>query len=85
MDKITVIVARPNEKPEIKTIGYDWETMEDIIGGNIEMVLFDGSIVLCKEGAKQEGLEFNCMYSGEEFYGTIIVARAHGSEMANVI
>lgn len=85
MDTIKVIVLEPEGKPIIKTISYDWETMEDIIGGNIEMVKFDDSIVLCREGAKQAGLKPNCIYSGEVFYGTIIVARAHGSEMANVI
>ena len=66
--KIKVIILEPTKKAFIKEIGNDLESMQKVIGGNIEVIYpFDDEVCLvCNEEGKIIGLPLNrAIYDNE--------------------
>ena len=61
MNKMTIIKVRPKSAPECVEIDGMLKTMQDIVGGYIEVVgLFgDWACIVCNEEGKMMGLEPN--------------------------
>lgn len=90
--KITVLVVEPNKEPRAVVINQTLESMQKIVGGNIEAVYpFDEAVALvCNEEGKNEGLPPNrslCDKDGnilDIIVGTFFICDAAGEEFASL-
>ncbi len=70
---INVIIKRPQQELECKTIKNDLATLQEIVGGYIEAVSIDNNIdVICNEEAKILGLKPNIVIPYDYISGTAI-------------
>lgn len=77
MEKIKVLVKKPQEKPIVMKINNDLKSLQKIVGGLIEVVsLYDmgeNITMLCNEEGLNLNLEPNINIEGQYIVGTIIV------------
>ena len=74
-DKIEVICVRPECTPEVIEIDNDLESMQKLVGGNIEEVLTyaDGVVLIANEESKFWNLPFNrAVYDSDDYIDDII-------------
>ncbi len=72
-DKIEVIVKRPGEDPERKTIKNDLKELQEIVGGHIETVtVLENVILICNEEGLIRGLPYNFTWLGMPIVGPAI-------------
>ena len=89
MDEIKVLVKKPNERCELRTIDNCLETFQGIVGGWIEIagnladVGHEDIICICNEEGKLKGLEPNLYLNGDFIVGTIILCGVDGDEFAD--
>ena len=86
-DKIRVIIKRPDEKVgHIEVINNTLERFQMIVKGYIETVpLTTGSVIICNEEGKIDGLAPNFMFGDIDMIcGTVIVCGVDGDEFADV-
>lgn len=74
MDKIKVVILEPNEVPRIETIDNRLETLQAIVGGDIELIPTNDYDILVNAEGKFIDLEPNfALYGGRDFVaGTAI-------------
>ena len=59
-DNIRVLKVEPQKEPEVVTLKNDLESMQEAVGGLIEIIdLSETACVLCNEEGKLNGLEGN--------------------------
>ena len=59
-DNIRVLKVEPQKEPEVVTIKNDLESMQEAVGGLIEIIdLSETACVICNEEGKLNGLEGN--------------------------
>ena len=78
LDKIEVIWVQPECAPEVIEIDNDLESMQKLVGGNIEecVVYADGVVLIANEESKFWNLPFNrAVYDSDDYVDDII----HGS------
>lgn len=70
-----VICKEPGKEPEIIKIGKDLRAEQEIVGGNIETVPFtEGTILVCNEEGKLDGLLPNIKYGNSDvIVGTFFI------------
>ena len=69
--KIKVIIKAPGAKPYGTAIDPTEENIKKRIGGDFRVFRFagDGCVICAK---KENGLDYNCEWSGRDFYGPMI-------------
>ena len=86
MEKIKVIIKRPDEKKgHVTFVSNTLKNLQRNVGGNIEVFRFASDCaVICNEDGKILGLEPNCVCVGELFVGDILIVGIDGSEFCDV-
>lgn len=85
MNKIKVIIKRPGEDPQKKSINNNLETLQLIVGGYIESVTLATDLaIICNEEGRIMGLPYNCDICGASFVGPIIFVGVSGDEFCSV-
>lgn len=81
MEKIRVIVYKADKRPEIKKIPNTLESMQELVGGYLEIIRLkpEGLIIVCNE----EGRILNLPYN-RGFRGTFFVVADHGEEFRSL-
>ena len=88
MEKIKVLVKRPDEHCVLKEIPNTLEAFQLIVGGWIEVIPMDelgrdGIICVCNEDGKLLGLEPNLFANGDTIVGTVVLCGQNGDEFAD--
>ena len=85
MNKIKVIIKRPDSKPYSVWISNTLENLQRNVDGYIETVtITKDMVVICNEEGRLRHLPYNCHVIGYNFFGTIIFAGVKGDEFADV-
>lgn len=70
---------------KIVTIDNSLEAMQDAVGGWIETVTFDSTLVaICNEEGRLMALPHCCRIANVDFVGPVIIAGIKGDEFADV-
>lgn len=81
VDKIKVMIVKPDEHPFIKEISNDLVTMQTIVGGDIEEIsLDDNTVLVCNEEGKLNNLKVNRCVGNDIIAGTFFIAGDDGGE-----
>lgn len=85
MEKIKVIVKRPDEPVgHIEEIDNTLETLQKTVGGYIETMTLDDTVIIMNEEGMIRGLPENFRILSSIIYGTVIVAGVNGDEFGDV-
>lgn len=85
MQKIRVVMKRPDSKPYVTNISPSLKNLQNIVGGYIETVtLFEDVVIICNEEGRLQGLDYNCEVLGISFVGTIIFAGYKDDELTDL-
>lgn len=85
MDKIKVIIKRPDEAGHVSWISNTLENLQRTVDGYIEAVTIHSDlVVICNEEGRLLGLEPNCRIAGIEFVGTVVLAGKRGDEFTDI-
>lgn len=84
MDWLSVYVKDPGKKLEERYLKNDLESLQDMVGGYIEVVtLLNGTVVICDEEGRLKGRPHSAYLDGIDFCGRIILAGADGDEFVD--
>ena len=87
-ENIRVLVVKPEEEPEERTIENMLEAMQEIVGGYIETVTLEDELVLiCNEEGKLNGLPMNRTITepyDDMICGTFLLAGVDGEYFASL-
>lgn len=85
-DKIKVLMIEPGKAPYLTEIGGDLKSMQEAVGGLIELVyLGDESIAVCNEEGKLIGLEGNRRLDwGDIIAGPFFICCDGGEDLISV-
>ncbi|WP_041444777.1 DUF3846 domain-containing protein [Syntrophobotulus glycolicus] len=80
--EISVLICKPQSKPELGTIENRTEIIKEIIGGDyiIHVVEEDGLSILYDPDGKDVHT-LNRLIGGEPIFGTVIFCRSKGQEL----
>jgi len=74
LDKIKVIIVKPNEEPRVEEIGHELEDLQNFVGGLIQYVeLEDNVVLICNEEGKLRGLTPNRKVGNDVIVGDFII------------
>lgn len=75
MNKIKVMIVEPNKLPYIKTIDTTLKSYQEIVGGNIEIILAEkGCLLVINDEGKINGSPLNrCFGDTEAIFGTFFI------------
>lgn len=81
LSKIKVLVVEPQSKPYIAIIDNDLESLQAMVGGNIELVsLSDSADMICNEEGKLMNLPANRRFGNDVIAGRFIIVGSDGGE-----
>lgn len=80
------LVKEPRKKAELRNIGNDLKTLQELVGGRIECVaLRDGGILICdEEGLVKGNVPFNMRVEGRMIFGTFVIVGQDGETFGDV-
>lgn len=85
MEKIKVIVKRPDEPVgHIEEIDNTLEALQKTVGGYIETMTLDDTVLIMNEEGMIKGLPENFRILSNTIYGTVVVAGVNGEEFGDV-
>ena len=74
MNKIKVLLVKPNEEPKIIEIENTEDSFKDIISGELEYIKLEQNVkLICNKNGKQQNLEFNRVIENDVVVGTFLV------------
>ncbi len=74
MNKIKVLLVKPNEEPKIIEIENTEDSFKDIVSGELEYIKLEPNVkLMCNKNGKQQDLEFNRVIENDVVVGTFIV------------
>lgn len=80
-DKIKVVIVEAGKLPATQYIGNDLKSMQEVVGGYIEEVMLDdGTVLICNEEGKLRGLKPNRRVGNDIIAGTFFIVGDDGSE-----
>ena len=83
-----VLIKKPGRMSVLSEIENDLETMQNIVGGYIEVVTvqrFGKEVaVICNEEGRLQGLPFNCVVDGIPLVGTLIMCGVDGEDFTDI-
>jgi hypothetical protein len=81
MEKIKVIIVKPNEKPYVQEIEDTLPALQNIVGGYIEYVDLEENVsLICNEEGKIKNLPFNRKVCDDIIVGTFIITGVKDEE-----
>lgn len=81
MDKIRVLIIKPNQEPRQMKIEHTLDKLQNIVGGLIEYVELDRNTdLICNEEGKLLQMELNRRIGNDIIAGTFIIAGQHYGE-----
>lgn len=83
---IKALVKEPNKTAAFKEIEDDLKSMQDLVGGYIEIEIINHDpdiLLICNEEGKLNGLEANFVFRGDHIVGTVFFAR--GNEDGEIV
>jgi len=86
MKKITVLVYEVGKEPFELVIEDDLDVMQELVGGYIECVPFNGNgvVIVCDEEGKIKGKFPNMMVNGDWIVGTFFVCGTKGENFVSI-
>lgn len=75
-NEITVLKVEPGKAPEQITIPNTLKAMQELVGGHIEIVDYQGACLVCNEEGKLLGLEPNRRVGQDVITGTFFLANS---------
>ena len=75
-NEITVLKVEPGKAPAQITIPNTLKAMQELVGGHIEIVDFQGACLVCNEEGKLLGLEPNRRVGQDVITGTFFLANS---------
>ena len=80
-----VCVKRPNQGAFYSLIDNTLEALQKFVGGYIEIVpLARDLVAICNEEGRIYGLDHNCVISGIDFVGPILLCGTKGEELSDI-
>lgn len=81
MDKIRVLIVKPNQEPKQMKVEHTLDKLQNIVGGLIEYVELDRNTdLICNEEGKLLQMELNRRLGNDIIAGTFIIAGQHYGE-----
>ena len=90
MEKIKVIIKRPDEKVgHVTYISNTLENLQKSVGGHIEVadIGVRGAVIICDEDGKSKPYQTNFrmgMFMADRVVGTVVICGTSGEEFADV-
>jgi hypothetical protein len=84
---IRVLHLQPGQKPEVKDVGDDLESLVALIGyGYIQAVPItdDGLAMFCDEDGQRKNLSFNCRLGAHTILGRAIIVRRNDPDLGSL-
>lgn len=83
---IRCVVKEPGRAPEDNPfVENTLKGLQKLVGGDIEIHnICSALVVICNETGRIDGLPYNTVMMGEDFYGTLVVAGAKGEELVSL-
>lgn len=75
-NEITVLKVEPGKAPEQVTIPNTLKAMQELVGGHIEVINYQGACLICNEDGKLLGLEPNRRIGQDVIVGTFFLANS---------
>lgn len=75
-NEITVLKVEPGKAPEQVTIPNTLKAMQELVGGHIEVINYQGACLICNENGKLLGLEPNRRIGQDVITGTFFLANS---------
>ena len=75
-NEITVLKVEPGKAPEQVTIPNTLKAMQELVGGHIEVINYQGACLICNEDGKLLGLEPNRRIGQDVITGTFFLANS---------
>ena len=74
MELIYALVKKPGCKPETMVVGNDLESLQEVIGGHLEMVSLPDldAVMIVDEEGKLKGNPYNFTIRNDDIVGTVI-------------
>lgn len=83
-EKIRVIVKKPGEQPETRTIPNTLRSLKDLVGGYIEPVTLSPELVgIVNEEGFIRDLPYNMDLCGVPIFGTLVLVGVDGEEFTD--
>lgn len=80
-EKIKILVVEPNSKPYVAIIDNNLETLQSMVGGNIELIYLSKSAeIICNEEGKIHNLKANRRIGNDIIAGRFIIVGNDGGE-----
>ncbi|MCX8075235.1 MAG: DUF3846 domain-containing protein [Clostridia bacterium] len=70
---LKILVKDPGKNPEVKKIRKQLKSMQDIVGGYIEIVPYKEAIIVCNEEGKLNNLEPNVNLDKDYIAGSFFI------------
>lgn len=81
MNKIRILIVKPNQEPKQMKIEHTLDKLQNIVGGLIEYVDLDYQTdLICNEEGKLLGMEWNRRLGDDIIVGTFLVVGQHKGE-----
>lgn len=81
MDKIRILVIKPNEEPHQLKIPHTLEDMQNVVGGLVEYVELEHNVdLICNDEGKLLNLELNRLVGNDVIAGTFFIAGQHNGD-----
>lgn len=85
MEKIKVLVVKSDRDPYVIEINNTLETMEKVVGGDIQVINLEDNIGLCcNEYGKINNLEMNRIIKDDVICGNFFISSKKGEEFATL-
>lgn len=71
--QITAFIKNPGQVPHLEIVDNTLEAFQELVGGYIETVRpFTDCLMIVNEEGRINGMQFNCWYLGESFFGPMV-------------
>jgi len=85
MSKIKILVVEPNKEPYPLKIECTLENLQNIVGGQIEVVALEENIdLICNDKGKLLNLEMNRAIKNDIICGTFIISGQYKGEIVSL-
>ena len=87
--QINVLIVEPGKKPRLSTVTGNLDTLQQIVGGVIEVGCYlpQRVMLVCNSEGKDMDLPPNCLYpddSGDFIYGTFLLCNFEGANFTSL-
>lgn len=84
MKKTINVITIKNGCPRHEKIANDLQTLQRLVGGNIEAYRIEDVVILCDEEGKIKGKPETMIADGQVFVGDLVICGQDGEEFGDV-